>query len=65
MHDEAKRLAAIVEASTTVLLVDDDEVFRRSTARILTAHGYSCVEAATSAQARVVLDTEPDVAAVL
>jgi putative two-component system response regulator len=56
---------AAARSTTTVLLVDDDEVFRRSTARILTAHGYSCVEAATSAQARVVLDTEPDIAAAL
>jgi putative two-component system response regulator len=48
-----------------VLVVDDDEAFRRSTARTLGRHGYACVGAASSVQARVVLDTEPDVAAVL
>ena len=50
---------------TKVLLVDDDEVFRRSTARLLAGHGYSCVERATGAEARTVLDTEHDVAALL
>jgi putative two-component system response regulator len=48
-----------------VLIVDDDEVFRRSTARLLTDRGYACVEAPDAARARVVLETEPDVAAVL
>jgi putative two-component system response regulator len=48
-----------------VLLVDDDETFRRTTARTLAGHGYVCVQAANSAQARVVLDTEQDVAAAL
>jgi putative two-component system response regulator len=50
---------------TKVLLVDDDETFRRSTALLLAGHGYSCVEAASSAEAHAVLDTEQDVAAVL
>jgi putative two-component system response regulator len=54
-----------MQSMTKVLVVDDDESFRRSTARVLGRHGYSCVEAASSAQARVVLDTEQDVAAVL
>jgi putative two-component system response regulator len=54
-----------MRSTTKVLLVDDNEAFRRSTARTLAGHGYSCVEAASSAQARVVLDTEEDVAAVL
>jgi putative two-component system response regulator len=54
-----------VPAMTKVLLVDDDEAFRRSTARTLSGHGYLCVEAASSAEARVVLDLEQDVAAVL
>lgn len=49
----------------TVLLVDDDEAFRRSTARILAGHGYSCLEAGSSAEALDVLDAEQDVAAVL
>jgi putative two-component system response regulator len=51
--------------STKVLVVDDDEAFRHSTARTLVSHGYSCVEAASNAQARAILDTEQDVAAVL
>ena len=50
---------------TKVLLVDDDDVFRRSTARILAGHGYLCVERATSAEARIVLDTDQDVQALL
>jgi putative two-component system response regulator len=48
-----------------VLIVDDDEVFRHTTARTLAKHGYSCVEAANGAEARSVLTIEPDVAAVL
>lgn len=55
----------ILTSKVKVLLVDDDEAFRRSTARSLTAHGYECVEAASAAEARVALDTEQDVAAVL
>ena len=54
-----------VPPSRQVLIVDDDEVFRRSTARILIERGYSCVEAATGGEARVVLETEQNVAAVL
>jgi DNA-binding NarL/FixJ family response regulator len=50
---------------TRILIVDDDDVIRRTTARILTGHGYSCLEAASGVQARVVLDTEQDLAAVL
>ncbi|HWW54589.1 MAG TPA: response regulator [Acidimicrobiales bacterium] len=48
-----------------ILVVDDDEAFRHSTARNLAAHGYTDVEAASSPEARLVLDTQPDVAAVL
>jgi putative two-component system response regulator len=48
-----------------VLIVDDDEAFRHSTARTLVHHGYVCVEAASSAQGLVALDAEQDVAAVL
>jgi putative two-component system response regulator len=50
---------------TKVLLVDDDEDYRRTTARVLGEHGYACVEAASAGQARLVLQTESDVAAVL
>src|SRR5439155_22380277 len=55
----------LMPTAIKVLIVDDDEVFRRSTARTLTGHGYTCLEAASGAQARVLLDTERDVAAVL
>jgi putative two-component system response regulator len=48
-----------------VLVIDDDGDFRVSTIRTLAAHGYTCVEAANTAQARVVLEIEDDVAAVL
>jgi putative two-component system response regulator len=54
-----------VRPPTKVLIVDDDEVFRRTTQRLLLSHGYSCVVAANSAEARVVLDAEEDVAIVL
>jgi DNA-binding NarL/FixJ family response regulator len=49
----------------SVLIVDDDEAFRHSTARVLVQHGYSCVEAASSADATEILDAEQDIAAVL
>jgi putative two-component system response regulator len=55
----------IAAPALKVLVVDDDDVFRRSIARTLKAHGYSCVEAANAVLARAVLDTEPDLAAVL
>ncbi|MEY2423259.1 MAG: cyclic di-GMP phosphodiesterase [Acidimicrobiaceae bacterium] len=48
-----------------VLLVDDDDAFRTSLARTLMAHGYECLEAASSAEARVVLSAEQNVVAVL
>lgn len=51
--------------TTTILLVDDDESFRHSTARVLAAHGFACLEAADSIQARETLDRESDVAALL
>ena len=54
-----------ISAPTKVLIVDDDEVFRRTTQRLLQSHGYSCVVAANSAEARAVLDAEQDVAVVL
>jgi putative two-component system response regulator len=49
----------------SVLIVDDDETFRRTLARILTAAGYACVEASTSAEARDRLDADAGVAALL
>jgi DNA-binding NarL/FixJ family response regulator len=48
-----------------VLIVDDDEDIRLSTARILNRHGYVCIEAASGVEARAVLDAEPDVAAAI
>ena len=51
--------------TSKVLLVDDDEDFRHSTALILAQHGYSCVEVASASQARAVLNAEQGVAAVL
>ncbi|MEO8693968.1 MAG: response regulator transcription factor [Acidimicrobiales bacterium] len=53
------------QPQTKLLLVDDDDDFRRSTARILDNHGYSCVLAASGAAARLVLERQPDVAVVL
>ena len=58
-------IASDTQSRSKVLLVDDDDVFRRSTARTLAGRGYSCVEAGSGFQARVVLDLEEDVAAVL
>jgi len=57
--------ASVVHPTTKVLLVDDDGDLRRSTARILVGHGYSCIEAADGAAARLVLDGQPDIAVVL
>jgi putative two-component system response regulator len=48
-----------------VLILDGDDPFRRSTARTIAGRGYACVEAPSSREARAILDTEPDVAAVL
>jgi DNA-binding NarL/FixJ family response regulator len=53
------------EAATRILIVDDDDGFRRSTARILAYHGYSCREASSRVEARALLDEEPDVAVAL
>ena len=52
----ARRLA--IASTTKVLIVDDDDAFRRSIQRTLAEHGYSCIEAANSAQARILLDSE-------
>lgn len=38
-----------------IMIADDDEPFRRSTARLLEAAGYVCVEAASAGQARAEL----------
>lgn len=53
------------DGATRILIVDDDDGFRRTTARILTYHGYACVEASSSYEARVVLEQERDVAVAL
>jgi putative two-component system response regulator len=58
--------AFVTQPSTVkVLIVDDDDVFRHTTARTLEGHGYSCVEAASASEALSALNAEPDVAAVL
>jgi DNA-binding NarL/FixJ family response regulator len=51
--------------TTKVLLVDDDDDLRHSTARILAGHGYVCLEAANGEAARMVLDEQSDIAVVL
>lgn len=48
-----------------VLIVDDDDTFVRSTARILDRAGYDCREAANGNEAREHLASEADIAAVL
>jgi two-component system nitrate/nitrite response regulator NarL len=48
-----------------VLIVDDDDTFVRSTARILQRAGYDCREAANGDEAREHLASEADIAAVL
>jgi DNA-binding NarL/FixJ family response regulator len=54
-----------LQSKIKVLIVDDDDDVRRSTARSLAPHGYTCVEAASGAAARRVLDVQHDVAVVL
>jgi putative two-component system response regulator len=49
----------------TVLIVDDDDAFRRALARTLSAAGYACVEAGDAPAARELLAESDDVAAVL
>jgi DNA-binding NarL/FixJ family response regulator len=44
-----------------VLIVDDDAVFRTTTARILDSHGYSSRQASSVAAAEDILDNEPDI----
>ena len=51
--------------TTKVLLVDDDDALRQSTARLLAGHGYACLEAASGGAARIVLDGQSDIAVVL
>jgi len=56
---------AVTDSTIKVLIVDDDEDFGLSTARMLTDRGYSCFAAATSREARIVLDAEADIPLVL
>jgi putative two-component system response regulator len=58
-------LGEIARPPTKVLIVDDDDVFRQSLARILTGAGYASVEASDGRGARARLEAEPDIAAVL
>ena len=55
----------MLHEASKLLIVDDDDDFRRSTARVLSQHGYLCVEATSGAAARLILDTDADVAVVL
>jgi DNA-binding NarL/FixJ family response regulator len=52
-------------ATIKVLIIDDDDAFRRSTARILARHGYLCIEASSGDEALDVLDVDKDVTLVL
>jgi putative two-component system response regulator len=55
----------MVAPGVKLLIVDDDNAFRTSLARTLIRHGYVCVEAASSVEARAALEAQDDVAAVL
>ncbi|MFL5953635.1 MAG: HD domain-containing phosphohydrolase [Gaiellaceae bacterium] len=46
-------------ADARVLIVDDDDAFRRILSRILTRHGYTCVEAASATEAEVTFAAGP------
>ena len=48
-----------------MVVVDQDDDFRRSTARILALHGYRCLEASSCGEARARLAAEPDISAAL
>ncbi len=48
-----------------VVVIDEDDDVRRSTARILALHGYTCLEASSCAEARARLAAEPDISAAL
>lgn len=41
-----------------ILIVDDDQAFRRTTARMLSNHGYECMEADSSAAANSLLNAD-------
>src|SRR5712671_2781600 len=48
-----------------ILVVDDDDPFRRGLVRILTSSGYECAEAANAADARSSLQHSGDVTVLL
>jgi DNA-binding NarL/FixJ family response regulator len=50
--------ADALRGTVKVLVIDDDDAFRRSTARILARNGYWCFEASTGDEALHVLDDE-------
>lgn len=58
-------MTATAPSGAKVLVLDDDDAFRRSTSRVLVTFGYRCLEAATGPEARVALEAEPDIAAML
>jgi putative two-component system response regulator len=58
-------LEEVSREPTTVLILDDDDTFRRSLSRILTGAGYVCLGAATASEARARLDADARVAVLL
>lgn len=50
---------------TKILIVDDDDAFRRGLARILSGDGYDCMEASSTSEARDRLRAEAGIAAAL
>lgn len=58
-------MTAITSLGTKVLVLDDDAASRGSTARVLATLGYVCVEAANGTEARVALDADRDISAMV
>lgn len=54
-----------MSSGSFILLVDDDEAFRSTLARALNRRGFSCVTAASVAEARAVLQQQTPIAAVV
>ncbi|WP_226975244.1 response regulator, partial [Xanthomonas sp. LMG 12462] len=52
----------VTSASTTILLVEDDQTIRELAAAMLAADGYRVLSAATAQEALAVLERHPDVA---
>ncbi|XQA78919.1 response regulator [Xanthomonas sacchari] len=52
----------VTSASTTILLVEDDQTIRELAAAMLAADGYRVLSTATAQEALAVLERHPDVA---